>query len=268
MTVGTSGAVAIRSGRGRTVTIAFYAILGALLLAIVTGLVAASVPAGLAGRIARNSEAVFYVLAISAWIQFGLPAARARRWLPVVVAVAFVVIGLALIASSLPSRIRTLNEPAIAIGVMVLYTAVRRPLPRWAVIASVVTPIVLIVIGMALAEPAPGALMEDSNVLLQQAEMLVLVLLSVLALDVVDKGILDRQARTVPALRWTFYAALVAVPMIVVAVGGQARVGADVGHMVLNLLGRTHEGFLGTLLMCLYFAVGLHRTGNGKLPLG
>lgn len=268
MTATASDDIRIESRRGRNLTVAFYVVLGALLLAIVTGTVAATLPTGAAGRIARNSEAVFYVLAISAWIQFGLPRARVRRWLPILVAAAFVALGVALIASSLPSRLRTLNEPAIAIGVMVAYTVVRRPLPRWAVFAAVLTPVLLIAVGMVIAEPAPGERMEDSNILLQQAEMLVLVLLSVLALDVIDRGILDRHARTSRAARWTFYAALVAIPLVVIALGEDARVGAEVGHMLANLLGRTHEGFLGTLILCLYFAVGLRRTGEGQQPLG
>lgn len=258
--------------RRRGISIAFYSILSVTLLLMMAGMLDVFLPDGVAGRLGRNSESVCYVLLLGLWIQFGIPRLRAGsvpRWLPAVVAVVLVGAGFGLLASDFPSTVRTLNEPVIAAGVLVAYVSIRRPLPRWAAVVAALVPLAIMTLGVVLALPAAGERMQASNIAIQQAEMIVLVFLTIVALDFVDTGIIDDKSVTRRPVRLAFYAFLVATPVVVTLLGGEARVGSDFSNLVLNVLGRSHEAFIGVIVLCLYFAFGLGRTGRSSaLPSG
>ena len=229
-----------------------------LLVAIVTGLVAATLPAPLAATVSYNSEGYLYTLVMLPWIYF---VTRVRgvglNWVWVVgLGIAWMVIGFWLLGSSLPSAIKTLNETALAVGILMPYVAFRRPLPRG--VAPVLTTGVLLVIaiGIWLARPEDGMRLEESNWVISLAEGVVMVFLTVIALDMVEKWILDRGAEPGPtAGRVILYATLVLVPVVVSALGSGVRVGNEVHAMVLNYLGRVHEAFIGVLFLCAAFVV-------------
>jgi hypothetical protein len=82
-----------------------------------------------------------------------------------------------------------------------------------------------------------------------------------LVLDLVDTAILDPGARTSPKLRGLAYAVMVAIPVTVSALGTEERQGHGI-HLWLSYIGRIHESFIGVLLVALFFAVGLRRTGT------
>lgn len=229
-----------------------------LLVAIATGLVAATLPASLADTVSYNSEGYLYTLVILPWIYFVVrrPSVESKWLWAGGLGVLWLVIGFWLLGSSMPSAIKTLNEPALALGVLIPYVTVRRPLPRGMAAGLVAAVLLVIAIGVWLARPADGVRMEASNWVISLGEGVVMVLLTIVALDIVEKWILDRRAGPgSPPGRITFYATLVLVPVVVSALGRGTRVGNEVYAMVLNYLGRVHEAFVGVLFLCVVFVV-------------
>lgn len=222
-------------------------------------------PQAIASRIMNNSEVWCFLVLMVPWIQFVLPAvprSRFQRWVVVFGVAATLLVGGLLLRNSIgPRQIWTFNEPVIAAAVLVPYMSLARPLPRPVRLVALLTPIVLAVTAVILALPEPGEKMQSTNVGIQQAEMLMLVLLTVISVDFIDTGILDPKARTVRSRRLVWYTTLLALPLIVVLLGADARVGAALWNLVANVLGRSHEAFLGTLLLCLIFAVFYGRIG-------
>lgn len=245
-----------RNTRGRAgfgVLLIFSGGLFLLLVAIASGLTGKVLPPALASKVGYNSEGYLFALVLTPWLYYLVrqPGGRGRIPAALVLGILWLAVGLWLLNSSLPSPIKTLNEPALALGVVLPYVAVRRPLARWVPPAIVGGILVAIVLGMWAARPDPGARMESDNWVIYLGEGVCLVLLTVIALDLVERWMLDPgAARLDPVWRVLFYAVLVLTPVGVSALGRPTRVGDGWHNMALNYLGRVHEAFVGTLLVC------------------
>lgn len=235
----------------------YYGGLLLLLAAILTMVLGQVLPDELAQRIGFNSEGYVLALVVGGWIQFVLPRlTKATRWqIAVAAATVCLALGLALYISDLPSRFKTLNETFFALTLILPYLTLARPLRRWPPMVSAGL-LVAVIAGVAVS-PA-----ESPVVLL--AETMAALILVPLAFDVIDRGILDPRARTVAGLRYCWYALLIVIPLMVVLLGTDARNGGGI-HDVLEYVGRVHEGVIGILLVQLYLAVGLGRTGSPRL---
>ena len=241
----------------------FLAGLGVLLVCILLALLPRLLPGGLASKVAFNSEGYLLALALAAWVQFVRPRLHGRRseW-PVTAAVAAgsLVVGVALFNSDLTSRVKTLNETFIALSLILLYVqARRRPAPSVALVSSLVV-LAIVVFG------------NRTEIVTQLAESLGMLLLVPVAFDVVDRGILDPRAPTSSARRYTWYALLVVMPSTFSLLWHGFDL-TGLGYEITRYDIRMHEAFVGVLLVELYFAVGLGRTGTSdgverKDPVG
>lgn len=237
---------------------AFYGGLIVVLFLVITGALGAILPGPIASKIAYNSEAYFFAVVIAGWIHLRVCAPHiAQRW-SVVAAVSGVllVLTVVLLVLDLPGRIVTLNEASLAAAIMVVYIALPRPLPRrvpWAIFA--------VVAFVAAVAVATGG---DSWVI-NQAEAVGFVALLPIALDVIDRGILNNKAITNSLARYSFYAILVLEPVLVSVLGTEVRSGNGALALTLEFLGRIHESFFGVLLICIFFAVALGRTGADEV---
>lgn len=243
-----------RVGSGLLIA-AFYGGLTLVLLLVISGALRVMLPGALTAKIAYNSEAYFFALVVAAWIHLRIlaPDVARRRSVTGAACVGLLALGGLLLLSDLPGRIVTLNEAAFAAAIMVLYVALPRPMPLivpWATFG-------LVVVGAGVAVAVGG----DSWVI-NQAEGLGFIALLPLALDVVDRGILEPDATTRPVMRYGFYALLLGEPVLVSVLGTDLRQGGGRLALALEFLGRIHESFFGVLLICLFFAVALGRTGR------
>ena len=244
----------VGSRRARIVGAVYYGGFTLLMILILSNQLRDFLPAGVARRVGYNSEGYTLAILLGGWIQFVLPRlSRAAKW-PVTLGAAALSLAIALLlyAEILPSQYSTLNESFFALVLVLPYVTLTRPLRGWPPLASLAI-LVAVVLGV---QRSPV----NSPVVLLAETMAVFILLPI-GLDVVDRGILDRAARTVPALRYAWYALLVVVPVTVVLLGNADRVGGGI-HAVLEYIGRVHEGVIAVLAVQLYFAVGLRRTGR------
>jgi hypothetical protein len=237
------------------VTAAFYAALVLVLLGVLLQIFPLVLPDAVAVRIGHNSEGFVLALVVAAWVDVARPrlVADRREWVvTALVAALLFAVGIALLMSDLPSRFRTLNESFLALGLLVPYLQLRRPLRRRVVWVSVAVVLVVIVA------------FNRTAAVTDLAESLGVLLLAPLALDVVDRGILDPQAVTSPALRRAWYALLVAAPVCFSLLEYQSGVGGVLGEAARYCV-RITEAFVCLLLVELYFAVALRRTGRREL---
>jgi hypothetical protein len=241
-----------RARRRTVLTVAFYAIVAAVLVGVLLQLFALLLPDALAARIGHNSEGLLLALIIASWIQFVRPrlAGTEREWV-VTAAVAGLCLGLGLflILTDLPSRFRTLNEPLLAAALLVPYVQLRRPLPR------------RLALWLAIAIFAVTVVFNRTALITDLAEMLAALILVPLALDVVDRGILDPEAETSRGVRYAWYAFLVAAPIVFSVL--QYQVGFDgLFGEVLRYCVRIAEVFITLLLVELYASVMRHRAAR------
>jgi hypothetical protein len=242
----------------RIIGTVYYAGLVLLLALILLQWLDDVVPATLAVHIGHNSEAYLGALMFAAWIQFVRPRLQGARgeW-PVAIAagVACLVIGIALVASDLPSRFRTLNETFFAAALLLPYLQLRRPLSRSLAYGL---PLVVLVV-VLIAGNVSGVT--------DLAETSVMLLLLPIGLDLVDRGILEPDA-VVPAVRrYGWYAALVLVPVVFALLRRKAGVDGVVGDRMQYAL-RGLEGFIAVLFVEVYFAVFLGRIGRSTSGAG
>ena len=227
----------------------YYALLVVVLLLDVTGTVHSVLPHLLSKHLAEDSEGLLLALVLPAWIQYARPRLLHRReqW-PATGAAAAVCLAVGLWlyggGSGVSGKVVTLNESFLALAVLLPYVQLRRP--RSPALALGLSGGVLLVVLVA----SRAALVTDL------AECLAMLVLVPIGLDVVDRGILDPSARTAEASRWCWYAFLLLAPACI-SVLTQA-----VGGEVLRYAVRVQEAFVGLLLLELYLAVGLHRTGR------
>jgi hypothetical protein len=230
-------------------TIAFYGGLTAVLALIWLEALELVLPDRIAEQVGHNSEGILLALMLAGWIQFVRPRitdTTHERLITGIVAAAVLAGALALLATDLPSRFRTLNETLLAAGLLVPYLQLRRPLGRWALGVAA-----LLLLTVVVAHSAP--------VIVLLAETLGMLILAPVALDLVDRGILDPAAWTSRARRWAWYAVLAAAPVafsLISDVDPGGVLGAFNEYAI-----RTIEAFLAFLLLEVFFGVCLGRTG-------
>lgn len=221
----------------------YYAGLTLLLLLIVTALLAQVLPSDLASRVAYNSEGYLFAVVLAAWIQYGMPrlSDRARiRW-GLALGVLWLVIGVGLALSDLPSRIRTLNEAALALAFLIPYVTLRRPLPRWTLLA---VPIMIAMVVWGVTRDPQGWIVD-------QAETFGFLILTVLTLDLIDRALLEPRQVTRSWVLWAWYGFMLLEPAVVSALGTEIRGDTGAVPQTLQWLGRIHESFIGVLLVIL-----------------
>jgi hypothetical protein len=239
--------------RGRRILpVVYYGGLALVLASILLQLLAEVAPAPVASRVDHNSEGYLAALVVAGWIQYARPrlTGHRREWAVTgLVATVSLVAGLLLFASDLPSRFRTLNETFLALALLLPYLQLRRPLPR--VLAAV----------LAVGPFAVVVAFESTASVTDLAETFGLLILAPIGLDLVDRGILDPEARTSSRARWLWYAVVVAVPVTLSVL--EYRVGVDgVAGVAIRYGVRVNEAFICLLLVELYLAVGLGWTGR------
>jgi hypothetical protein len=234
-----------------TLGIVFYGGLVALLAGILLEIFPRFLPDRVADRIGHNSEGLLLALVLALWIEHARPKVSGSRlqWpLTLAVAVACAVAAVFLLWTDLPSRFRTLNEPFLAAAVLVPYVQIRRPLPSNLAILASLAVLALIVFG------------ERTQVVTDLAETLGALVLAPIGFDVVDRGILDLHAPTSARLRYGWYTLLVVTPIAFSVLQYAVGVSGVAGEVTRYGV-RIAEAFLCMLLVELYFAVGLGRTG-------
>ena len=210
----------------------------------------------LATHIGHNSEAYLAALVLSAWIQYVRPRLAGKRaeWpTALLVGVIMLVIGIALVQTHLPSRFRTLNEAFIALGILIPYVQARRPLSR---VISYGLPGVVLLLVLVIG---------DRGLVRDQAESAVMLILIPIGLDLIDRGILQSDAVTSVRARWSWYAALVLIPIVFVALRKGAHVGGWAGNRMLYSQ-RGLEGYIAAFFIEVYFAVFLGWVGRRVTP--
>jgi hypothetical protein len=210
----------------------------------------------LATHIGHNSEAYLAALVLSAWIQYVRPRLAGKRaeWpTALLVGVIMLVIGIALVQTHLPSRFRTLNEAFIALGILIPYVQARRPLSR---VISYGLPGVALLLVLVIG---------DRGLVRDQAESAVMLILIPIGLDLIDRGILQSDAVTSVRARWSWYAALVLIPVVFVALRKGAHVDGWAGNRMLYSQ-RGLEGYIAAFFIEVYFAVFLGWVGRRVTP--
>ena len=242
--------------RRRIFTVLYYAGLALVLALILLQLLDDVLGKKLATHIGRNSEAYLAALVLSAWIQFARPrlaGTRAEWPVAIVVGVVMLVIGIVLIQTHLPSRFRTLNEAFIALGILIPYVQARRPVSR---VLSYGLPGVVLLLALVVG---------DRGLVRDLAETATMLILIPIGLDLVDRGILQSDAVTSIRARWTWYAALVLIPIAFVALRKGAHVGGWAGNRMLYSQ-RGLEGYIAAFFIGVYFAVFLGWVGRRVKP--
>lgn len=231
------------TSRARVVTVIYYAILAFLLIAVWLGWTSL-LPEAIGPRIARNSEALLLAIVVTAWIQFVRPRAQERPLITVAGVAALFAAGIALLLSDLPSQFRTLNESLLAAAVVVAYVHARRPLPRWVpwTISAVV--IAIVVIGF------------ETTAVVDLAESIAVIVLVPIALDVIDRAILQPGRRDPWPPRLIWYAFLLVAPIVITVLEYVVSVGGGWGE-VMRYLVRTTEAPLFLLLLEGFLAIVL-----------
>lgn len=246
----------------RLLSIVYYLGLTGLLGAVMLGLTPP--------QVAHNSEAYLVALLLSLWIQFVRPRLldTEREWpLTLAAGIGCFAIGMFLTNTRtttalegspfldfFPGKIRTLNEPFLALALLIPYVQFRRPLPAKLAAA--------IALGVLTATVA----FNRTVVVPQLAEFLVIWTLAPVGFDLVDRGILDRAARTSLQLRLAWYISLLVLPIAFLAMESTRATGIF-GEAILYA-NRTTEGFVSMLIVELYFAVGRRRTGQRQADRG
>lgn len=241
-------------------TTVYYAGLGALMLLILTRSLPSLLPHGLAQKVAEDSEGFLLALVLAAWVQFVRPRVDAgpgrRRHVALgTAAVTCLVIGVWLYRSTtVVSSIKTLNETFLALAVLIPYVQLRRPLgPVVAVGLPALSVVLMLLAGhIALAT--------------RLAESLGMLVLVPVAFDVVDREVLEPSARVPLRRRLVFYAALLALP-VVVSVMNNARLTGPPGT-AFAYLARLQEAWVGVLVLMVYLAIWLSLCAKGPDEAG
>jgi hypothetical protein len=238
--------------RRRIFAVLYYGGLTLLLALILLQLLDEVLGNRLATHIGHNSEAYLAALVLAAWIQYARPrltGTRAEWPVAFLVGVVMLAIGIALIQTHLPSRFRTLNEAFIALAVLIPYVQARRPISR---LLSYGLPGVVLLLALVVG---------DRGLVRDLAETAIMLIVIPIGLDLVDRGILQSDAVTSVRARWTWYAALVLIPIVFVALRRGAHVGGWAGNRMLYSQ-RGLEGYIAAFFIEVYFAVFLGWVGR------
>jgi hypothetical protein len=242
--------------RRRIFAVLYYGGLALVLTLILLQLLDEVLGAKLATHIGHNSEAYLTALVLAAWIQYARPrlaGTRAEWPVALLVGAAMVLVGVALIQTDLPSRFRTLNEAFIALGVLIPYVQARRPVHP--VLSYGLPGLVLLLV----------LVVGDRGLVRDLAETATMLILIPIGLDLVDRGILQSDAVTSVRARWAWYAALVLIPVVFVALRRGAHVGGWAGNRMLYSQ-RGLEGYIAAFFIEVYFAVFLGWVGRRVTP--
>jgi hypothetical protein len=199
-------------------------------------------PERLARELNDESEALPIAILFCAYVQYiRVPwAGRGRDlWLltGALAAAAFVIAWL-LLHLDLPSSIATWNESFVAVGAMILYACLPRPI-HWAPLLSII-----LLVGVVA--------FQSTDFITSQAESAIPIILVPLALDWADRTILQPDAPSHPLRRLMWCVFLVVVPLV-----ARAHVSIGSHHDLLRFERRATEGFVGLLLITLYFSYWL-----------
>jgi hypothetical protein len=233
------------TGRLAVLSAVYYSALIVLLGMAVTGTLESVFPAELADDIGEDSEALVLAVALPAWIQFARPLLiRTRYGWPATLLAAgvFLAAGMCMYFSAvgLPAEVSTLSEPVLALAALVPYSQLRRPL-RKITVAALPTAAVLVVL-----------LAPDVGLVVRAPELLAMLVLVPVGLDVVDQRILDPDAASARAIRWSWYALLLLAPLCLSLLLRDTFTGTPVRNVVL-----AQEAWFGVLLLQLYLAARL-----------
>jgi hypothetical protein len=169
----------------RTLGWAGYAALLVVALLMVTSSLDLLLPRGTAVRLSRSSEGFVAAAVLVPWVL--LVRSRRPHRLPAAVVVGapalMAVIGVALYVTNLPSPVRTLNETALALAVLMPWTAARRPVPRWTSGAIAAVGALGIVLAWLTSQP----------LVVTFTEAYAMLLVAVLTFELVEPHLLDPQ---------------------------------------------------------------------------
>jgi len=105
----------------------------------------------------------------------------------------------------------------------------------------------------------------DRGLVRDQAESAAMLILIPIGLDLIDRGILQSDAVTSVRARWSWYAALVLIPVVFVALRKGAHVDGWAGNRMLYSQ-RGLEGYIAAFFIEVYFAVFLGWVGRRVTP--
>lgn len=214
-------------------------------------------PNSLATQIGHNRESLGFVLLMVPTIQWFRPWAARQRYEVVIVGVyglAMVLFGWWMLHhSGWSTDFTTYSESFFAAGVLAWYVQPRRPL-RWGPWMSLVM-FVLVVVFF------------NTDLVLDQAEDLVMIMLGPVAFDVFDRRILDRSAPDRPGLRLGWCVSLVVAWFVFWRLAAIVR--PDLAGPIdygIDYAYRAAEAYWGILLVHIYFSYWLGRSWLDRKP--
>lgn len=246
----------MRTWSGRQILAALiYLVVAVVLVACLVPFLKDVLPAHLATQVGHNSEGYVIALIVIPWIAAARPrlaGTRAEWPVTVLVGLVAVAVGVLLIVSDLPSRIRTLNEGFIAAGLLLPYVQLRRPVPR-------ALPWCVLVVAVLVA-----VLFNHNSEVTDLAEVWGALVLVPLTVDVFDRVIQDPAAPVRQWLRWPWLAVLVVVPVLCSYLDSRDDV-TGVLNQVVHYVARCNEDFVAAVLISLVLGVVLGGAGRGRL---
>jgi hypothetical protein len=225
----------------RARSLAFYVVASVVMVVMVTKSLHYIVPARFNHEINDEVEAFPIAIVFCAYVQYLWPSTvrRSVDWfLAAAIAAASWVVAWVLLNLSVPTNTVTLNESFVAIGAMVLYACLPRPI-SWGLPLGIVLIMLVIVLN-------------HTHFVSVQAESMIPIALMPIAFDWADRSILDPTAVDTPQRRLWWCVFLVAVPAI-------ARLHVNLGsaHDIFHYERRATEGFLALLLIHFFFSYWL-----------
>lgn len=249
----------MRSWTGRQVVAALIYLLVAVVLAgCLVPFLKDVLPGHVATQVGHNSEGYVIALIVIAWIALvrnRLTGTRAEWPVTVLVGLVAIAVGVLLIVTDLPSRIRTLNEGFIAAGLLLPYVQLRRPVPR-------ALPWCVLVVAVLVA-----VLFNRNTEVTDLAEVWGALVLIPLTVDVFDRRILNPAALVRQWLRWTWLAVLVVVPVVCSYLDSRADVTGAL-NQVVHYVARCNEDFVAAILVILVLGVVLGEPGRDRRAPG
>jgi hypothetical protein len=227
-------------------SVIFYVLTGAVLVILMTKTQQHLLPASLARQIGHNSESFLFALLVAAEIQILRPVPRGVGRLVGIVGGAAVLfaLGAFVFYSDLPATVVTLNEPLLGAGFVLLYLGL--PRSRATGLAAFLVTVVFV------------AIFFHTGFVLDQAESLVPLAMTGLALDVFDRTILQPDAEDEPGLRALWMVILVATAIALIPAAAWARPNPEgFLRLTIDYLQRAAEAYWGWLLIHAFFSYWL-----------
>jgi hypothetical protein len=227
--------------RARLTRAVFYATVLLLLASIVSGLLPALLPEDVATPGAHNSEGYVILLVLAAWIELVRPRIAPGAWTVTAAASGTsLAVALVLLLGGLPTPLATLNEGFFALAVLIPWLQLPRPVPAPA-------------FALPLVAAAVPVVLHGNDAVVRAAEVLAAFVLFPIALDLVDRSILDpRQPRRLRLLA----AWLTGIVVLVLAVHLlRTAEPQNLGQDLVDFLSRLNEVFIAVFFVHVYFTV-------------